>query len=185
MAEASYIRVMSATDTQSQPSSPLRFDAFLHPHRSLSVPAFWILMGALITISLIIGGVFLAAGAWPVFGLYGVDILIVYLAFRKNYRSAMVYEKVRLSDDRLVVEKGDRQGVQQVWECQPFWLRVTIDNPGQHNNQIRLSSHGRSVTVGSFLSPEERLDFAAALDRALTDLRRPHALNRPQEAGGG
>ena len=167
------------------PGLELRFDAFLHPHRSLSLTGFRILMAVLVSISLIMGGMFLAAGAWPVFGFYGLDILILYLAFRKNYRSAMIYEKVRLSDDTLWVEKGDRRGVHQVWEFQPYWLRVTIENPGQHNNYVRLTSHGRSVTIGAFLSPEERLDFAAALDRALHEVRRPLLRAPPQEAGGG
>jgi len=45
---------------------------------------------------------------------------------------------------------------------------------------VRLTSHGKSVIVGSFLSPEERLDFAAALRRALDEVRGP----QPQEAGG-
>ena len=32
--------------------------------------------------------VFLLAGAWPVFGFFGLDVLLVYWAFRLNYRRA-------------------------------------------------------------------------------------------------
>ena len=171
---------MSLSDDQSFAGRTVRFDAFLHPHRSLSRTGFFVLMGVLIAISLIIGGIFLAAGAWPVFGLYGLDVLIIYLAFRKNYKNAQIYEKVRLSDDLLLVEKSDREGQKQQWTFQPYWLRVTVDDPDAHDNKVRLTSHGKSVTIGAFLSPEERLEFAAALVRALDDLRQP----RPQEAGG-
>ena len=171
---------MSVIDDQPLSDQAFHFDAFLHPHRSLSRGGFFLLMGALVAISLIIGGIFLSAGAWPVFGLYGLDVLIVYLAFRKNYRNAQIYEKVRLSDHVLLVEKGDRGGKTHQWRFQPHWLRVTVDDPDAHDNKVRLSSHGTTVTVGAFLSPEERLEFAAALSRALDDLRRP----RPQEAGG-
>jgi uncharacterized membrane protein len=42
-----------------------------------------------------------------------------------------------------------------------------MDDPPEHESQVTLTSHGRSLTVGSFLSPEERLDFAKALNDAL------------------
>ena len=57
------------------------FDAVLHPHRSLGPRGFAILMGALGALSLISGIVFLSAGAWPVFGFFGLDVLIMYIAF--------------------------------------------------------------------------------------------------------
>jgi uncharacterized membrane protein len=37
---------------------------------------------------------------------------------------------------------------------------------------VTLSSHGQTLTVGSFLSPEERLDFANALKEALRRVNR-------------
>ncbi|NBC34844.1 MAG: DUF2244 domain-containing protein [Alphaproteobacteria bacterium] len=171
---------MSAIDAHPPPDPAFRFDAFLHPHRSLSIAGFRLLMAVLIVISLIIGGVFLAAGAWPIFGFYGLDILIIYLALRKNYKNALIYEKVRLNDDILLVEKGDRHGVTESWTFQPYWLRVHVDDPDKHHARVRLTSHGTSVIVGAFLSPEERLEFAAALRRALSEVRGP----QPQEAGG-
>jgi uncharacterized membrane protein len=42
-----------------------------------------------------------------------------------------------------------------------------MDDPPEHHSQLVLSSHGRSLTVGSFLSPSERFDLAEALRRAL------------------
>jgi len=153
------------------PDSTVHFDAFLHPHRSLSINGFYVLMGALILISLIVGIFFLSIGAWPVFGFYGLDILIVYLALRRNYKNALIYEKVRLTDDTLLIEKGDLRGPPKVWRFQPYWLRVTMDDPPRHESQVRLTSHGQTVIVGAFLSPEERLDFARALHRALDEWR--------------
>lgn len=154
------------------PDPTVRFDAFLHPHRSLSVNGFYVLMAVMVTVSLVIGTVFLSMGAWPIFGFYGLDILILYLFLRRNYRNALIYEKVRLTDDSLVVEKGDLRGPPKVWQFQPYWLRITMDDPPRHESQVRLTSHGQTVIVGAFLSPEERLDFARALHRALDDWRR-------------
>ena len=36
-----------------------------------------------------------------------------------------------------------------------------------------LTSHGKSLVIGSVLSPDERLDFARALETALYKLRQP------------
>jgi uncharacterized membrane protein len=152
---------------------PVIFQAMLHPHRSLSPRGFYILMGAIAAVSFTVGGIFFAAGAWPVFGFYGLDVLLVYLFMRANYKSALVYERVRLTEDQLTVERGDYRGLQATYRFQPYWLRITMDDPPEHHSQIVLTSHGRSLVVGSFLSPEERADFACALRRALDRARAP------------
>ena len=143
------------------------FQALLHPHRSLSPRGFYILMGAVAAVSFTVGGFFFAAGAWPVVGFYGLDMLVVYLFLRANYRSALVYERVRLTEEQLTVERGDHRGLTATYRFQPYWLQVTMDDPPEHHSQLVLSSHGRSLVVGAFLPPEERADFARALNRAL------------------
>lgn len=149
------------------------FDAILHPHRSLSRRGFVLVMGLVVAVSATMGGVFLAMGAWPIFGFYGLDVVILYIALRRNYRSAQIYERVHLTPERLTVEKGTIHGPQRVWTFLPTWLRVSIDDPVRHESQLTLSSHGQSLVIGAFLTPEERLDFARALRAALDVARRP------------
>ena len=150
------------------------FDAILHPHRSLSRRGFAIFMGAFTAISLTVGGFFWLQGAWPVFGFFGLDILLVWWAFRRSYRTARMYETVRLTEHELVVHRIGVAGDDRSWTFQPYWLRVTMDDPPEHESQVTLTSHGQTLTVGSFLSPEERLDFAKALNEALGRCRRVH-----------
>lgn len=157
------------TDTKTGPR--ILFDAVLHPHRSLSPRGFKVLMGFFVLVSLTVGGWFFLNGAWPVFGFFGLDILLFYLAFRISYRGGRMYERVRLTEAELEVQRVDPGGGRRVWTFQPYWLRVTMDDPPEHDSQVTLSSHGRSLTVGSFLSPEERLDFAKALRGALDRIR--------------
>lgn len=66
----------------------------------------------------------------------------------------------------------DWRGQSQRLDFQPYWLRVEIDEPVTPGSQITLASHGRRTVIGSFLSPAERADVAAALRQALADLRR-------------
>lgn len=157
-----------------RPEEPrVLFDAILHPHCSLSPRGFLIFMAALASASLALGLWFLSQGAWPVFGFYGLEVAIIYWALRTSYRNAERFEQVRLTEAALTVDRADRQGRQRVLAVPPHWLRVSIDDPVRHESQVRLSSHGQAVVVGAFLSPEERLDFARALRRALEDLKRP------------
>ena len=149
------------------------FNAILHPNRSLGRRGFAILMAIVGAVSLTVGAFFYLIGAWPVFGLYGLDLAILYWAFRVNYLGGRRYEKVRLTADRLIVEQCDPSGRQAIWSFQPYWLTVTIDDPPGHHSQLVLSSHGRSLVVGGFLSPEERLDFANALYTALARAKQP------------
>ena len=153
--------------------APVLFDAILHPNTSLSRRGFAVLMTAVAAISLTIGGIFFASGAWPILGFYGVDVAIVYWAFRVNYNDARRYEKVRLTAETLTVERGGPSRGPKIWSFQPYWLTVSLDDPPQHHSQLTLSSHGRSLIVGSFLSPDERKEFAAALREALSRARQP------------
>ena len=45
-------------------------------------------MAVLFLVSLGAGILFVSLGAWPVCGFFGLDVALVYLAFRLSYRSA-------------------------------------------------------------------------------------------------
>jgi uncharacterized membrane protein len=150
---------------------PLVFDATLMPHRSLSPFGFILLMGAVALVGFSIGVAFFLMGAWPVFGFCGLEVVLFYVLFRLSYRSGRMFERVRLTATALTVERHHVGGRVSRWSFQPYWLRVIMDDPPRHESRVVLSSHGRSLSVGNFLSPEERLDFARALRDALGRIR--------------
>src|SRR5476651_2433288 len=80
-------------------------DAMLAPHRSLPPAGFVALMAIVGGFSVVASIVFVWRGAWPVTGFFGLDVALVYLAFRLNYRSARRRERVRLVEDALTVER--------------------------------------------------------------------------------
>ncbi|SMH55618.1 DUF2244 domain-containing protein [Azospirillum agricola] len=153
--------------------SRLFFDAILHPHRSLGRGGFRTLMGVVILLNLMVAGVFAANGAWPVIPFCGLDVLVLWLAFRVNYRAARQYERVRLTEAELTVQRVHWKAPERRWRFHPHWLRVSHDERSAEGRQVTLSSHGQSVGVGAFLSPAERTAFARALDEALRAWRRP------------
>src|SRR5579864_2668780 len=152
-------------------ASPVFFDAVLYPHRSLPPQGFMVLMLVLSVVSFAAGVSFVLLGAWPIFGYFGLDVLLVYLAFRASYRSARMHEWVRLTEDMLTVERVGQRGERRRWQFQPFWLRVVLEEQDE-SNRLVLSSHGRELVVGGFLAPAERRNLAAALKEALNRWRR-------------
>ncbi len=152
-------------------TEPLVFDAVLYPHRSLSPRGFWILMTGVSLISFTAGIAFFLIGAWPVLGFFGLDVLLIFVAFRLSYRAARMLERVRLSADSLQIERVSPYGQVRRWSFQPYWVRVALEDPPQLDSVVTIASHGRSVGVGSFLVPGEKAEFASALRAALHGLR--------------
>ncbi|HTZ79498.1 MAG TPA: DUF2244 domain-containing protein [Stellaceae bacterium] len=146
------------------------FDAVIYPHRSLPPQGFLLLMLVLGAISFAAGVTFVLVGAWPIFGYFGLDVLLVYLAFRASYRSARMHEWVRLTEDALTVERVGVRGERRRWQFQPFWLRVVFEEQ-EETNRLVLTSHGRELVLGGFLAPSERKTLAMALKEALTRWR--------------
>ncbi|MGI8525792.1 MAG: DUF2244 domain-containing protein [Pseudolabrys sp.] len=158
-----------ADDTEMVPI----FQAVLTPHRSLGQLGFVILMLAVAGISFIAGMVFLLMGAWPVFGFFGLDVLLLYWAFRLNYRSAAAYEEVTVTPVALKVRKVSHRGQVREWMLNPLWVRlekVTLEEFGIQ--RLLLVSRGRQLTIASFLGPSEKAGFARELGRALGEARR-------------
>ena len=61
------------------------WQATLTPHRSLSRQGFLVVMTLVVAVNLVVGALFMAIGAWPVAGFAGLDVLIIWWAFRANF----------------------------------------------------------------------------------------------------
>jgi uncharacterized membrane protein len=158
---------MNETET-----SQVFYDAELRPHRSLPPRGFAWMMFGLAGVSFCVSVGFVLRGAWPVTPFFGVDVLLVYWAFRMNYRSARQSENLRLTENELTLDKINVYGERKRWRFQPFWLRITLEEPDEDSNRLLLTSHGRSVVIGSFLGPGERKKVALSLKDALARWRR-------------
>jgi len=149
------------------------FSAILTPHRSLNATGFLILMSSLGSVSFVAGMVFIAAGAWPVFGFLGLDVLLVYWAFRANYRAAAAYEEVTVTPSELTVRKVNPRGRVREWTANPLWVRLQQDIHQEFGiERLFLISHGRRLAIAGFLGPEEKQSFAQALTQALGEAKR-------------
>jgi uncharacterized membrane protein len=149
------------------------FRAILHPHRSLGPKGFLILMAAIGAVSFVTGMVFLVMGAWPVFGFFGLDVALIYIAFRLNYRSGRLYEQVELTPELLTVTRVHPSGKRESFDFNPYWVRVIIAEGPHGRTDLRLATRGREFSFGRFLTDDERRDFSQALSGALSVARTP------------
>jgi uncharacterized membrane protein len=160
---------MSENDTSRQEQRAFR--AILHPHRSLGPRGFLLLMLAIGGVSFVTGMVFLVMGAWPVFGFFGLDVALIYIAFRLNYRSGRLYELIELTPEMLTVTRVHPSGKRESFDFNPYWVRVFVAEGPQGRTDLRLASHGREFSFGRFLTDDERRDFSDALAGALVQAR--------------
>jgi uncharacterized membrane protein len=154
-------------------AEPVLFSALLTPHRSLNRTGFLLVMAFLSLISFPAGMVFLMLGAWPVVGFFGLDILAVYLAFKINFRRAQGCEEIWVTPSQLRLRRVSHRGHAVEFVLNPLWVRL---NKVAHEEfgieKLYLVSRGNSVSIGSFLSPDEKASFANALMEALQAARR-------------
>ena len=148
-----------------------RFHALLYPNRSLSRDGFRRVIGLVVGINVLNAVIYLTVGAWPVAVFCGIDILIVWVAFQASYVSGRKHERVMLTDEALWVSRVLPSGHETRWRLDPMATRVRIDRPVRHETQLRLVERGRTLVLGSFLTPKERGELAGALDAALAGRR--------------
>ncbi len=154
-------------------AEPTLFSAIVTPHRSLGSAGFLIVMAAIGGISFAAGMVFLMLGAWPVFGFFGLDVLLIYWAFRANYRAAAAYEEVTVTASELRVRKVSHRGKVSEWTLNPLWVRLDRETHEEFGiEHLFLVSRGRRLPVASFLGPQEKESFAAALGTAIGEAKR-------------
>ncbi len=157
---------MSGNTHQTQ-AEPDAFHAVLKPYRSLGPGGFLILMGALGAMSFVTGVVFLIAVAWPVLGFFGLDVLLVYVAFKLNYRSGRLYETLDLTPDRFILTRVHPSGRQERFDCNPYWARVSLREWPDGRTALSVIAQGKELAFAHFLTDDERRDLATALKEAL------------------
>lgn len=147
------------------------FSAVLTPHRSLTPRGLLIVMALIGASSFVAGTVFFLAGAWPVVGFLGLDVALIYLAFRLNNRQARAFETVEVTREALTVRKVDARGRGQSFGLDPYWTRLEVARREWGIVDLWLTTRGERLAIGRFLNPADRESFAKALSAALAEAR--------------
>jgi uncharacterized membrane protein len=154
-------------------TKPKTWRAILTPHRSLSPKGFVILMSVIVGLNLTAGMFFYVIGAWPVVGFMGLDVALIWWAFRANFADARRAEHIEITSDELVLRRLAEDKPAQVQRFARRWVRVELEEDRERElvGPLYLRFGGKRTEIASFLGAQERLSFANALKAALIN---PH-----------
>ena len=154
-------------------ASPQTFSATLRPYRSLSRKGFVILMAVLIGLNFAAGTAFYLLGAWPIAPFLGLDVALVWWAFRKNYSDALKEERIEVTAYELILRRFDHDKEREELHFTRSWVKVELEEDKEREliGSLFLRFKGQRTEIGRFLPAEERKQFAGLLQSALA---RPH-----------
>ncbi|MGG7565409.1 DUF2244 domain-containing protein [Rhodovulum sp. DZ06] len=148
------------------------YQVVVWPHRSLSARGFRILMAGVA-----------AALAFPVIPLIGTPValglapfvvaawVLLFVFIKRNYRDGRLSETLKVWPDLIHVERREPRGPVKTWEANPYWVELKLHPEQRPENYLTLRGNGRTIELGAFLSPEERLELHAELEDALHKAR--------------
>ena len=169
---------MTAGNDFDPDAQPELFSALLTPHRSLNRAGFLLVMAFVTIVSFAAGLAFLLMGAWPVFGVFGLDVLAIYWAFRVNFRRARASEEIRITPSELRLRRISHRGHVVEFVLNPLWGRLDpLSHAESGIEKLSLVSRGHRVSIASVLGPDEKASFAKALTAALQAAKRGPTYN--------
>ena len=147
--------------------------AVLYPHRSMPAKGFVWFIG--LTAALLSVPLFPLIGTPALWGLLPFLVLTIagtWYFIMRNYRDGHVIEEISLWEDHMTLVRLNPRGKErrQEWSANPFWVRVTRhDEPVE--NYLTLQGGEREVQLGTFLSPEERIDLKSQIETEISKLK--------------
>ena len=148
------------------------FVARLSPRRSFTPVAARKLLVAAFAASSVFSLPFYLVGAWPIVGFLGLDVLMLWLAFRASFRAARAYEDYRLTYLDFEFARVSPHGARREWRFNPAWVTLEHSRSERAAERLALRSSGRRLEIATFLGPDEKAQFAGDLGRALGEARR-------------
>lgn len=141
------------------------------PHRSLSPRGFGILLGVLSAIAFAAGTAFFIIGAWPVIGFLGLEFVVLYLAFKYNYRAARAYEQLLIHKDGIEIIRISPKGVKQETKLGSLWLKAEIQKSSHRRKILGLRLHSEFHEIGAFLPPAEKHQLKDMINQRIENAR--------------
>jgi uncharacterized membrane protein len=160
------------TDGPGAPGDPAAFEAVLYPNQPPPARNLAVLLAAVFGVAIGVSIGFFLAGAWPVVGFIGIELILLAACLIWARRMATYAEHIRLDDTGLHVRATAGRRTLRSWRLEPYWVRVRLEEVRPGEPVLRLTAHGHTLTIGRFLNADERSDVAAALEAALVRYRR-------------
>ena len=106
-------------------------------------------------------------GAWPVFGFFGLDVLLVYIFFKINFKSGKKKERILLTSNQLIIEFYESQKIVKTYFLNPNWLEINLIQLKNQTSKLQISSINKTIIIGSFLRYQEKKQVIKSLQKVL------------------
>ena len=98
---------------------------------------------------------------------FGLDILLVYVFFKINFRSGKKKEILILTKNQLIVEFYNSKKISKTYYLDANWLQIHLIKLKNEMSKLKISSKNKSVIIGSFLRHQEKIAVVKSLKKAL------------------
>ena len=141
---------------------------WLEPSKSLRPKGANLVLIILGGFGLVISVGFMMFGAWPVFGFMALDVLLIYIALRAQYRRSDLGQEITISNDEIEIKYFKAGTCINTILFNRYWAKLEHLNSFDRQSKLMFSSHGKFSEIGEFLSLKEKQKIAADLEPLLT-----------------
>ena len=133
-----------------------KFEILLKPNSSLTGAARVLFLGSIFFICSVIGIGFFLVGGTMILPFAGLEIILVYLAFRLSFNWSNQKQIIILSKEHVEVRVD---GLKEFFTWKEFRSFATFNVTKKNNEDHDLSfrSKGKEVVIGGFLNQEDKV----------------------------
>ena len=141
------------------------------PHRSCDRKTFILILFIISFILIIPSFLFLSLSfAISILPFSLLSIFLFFFVGNKNFNDALLIEKLKIYPKKIILERKEPNNEIKKWHSNPYWTKVNIYNNGPVESYLTLKGNGKEVELGSFLTPEERINLKKIIDDTLFKL---------------
>ena len=146
-----------------------KFEILLKPNSSLTGLTRVLFLGSIFFICSIIGIGFFLAGGIMILPFAGLEIILVYLAFRLSFNWSNQKQIIILSKDHVEVRVD---GLKEFFTWKEFrsFATFNVKKNNAKDHDLSFRSKGKEVVIGSFLNEEDKSKLKDEISRIIQKL---------------
>ena len=146
-----------------------KFEILLKPNSSLTGLTRVLFLGSIFFICSIIGIGFFIAGGIMILPFAGLEIILVYFAFRVSFNWSNQKQIIILSKDHVEVRVD---GLKEFFTWREFrsFTTFNVTKSDGEDHDLSFRSKGKEVVIGSFLNEEDKSKLKDEISRIIQKL---------------
>ena len=146
-----------------------KFEILLKPNSSLTGLTRVLFLGSIFFICSIIGIGFFLAGGIMILPFAGLEIILVYFAFRVSFNWSNQKQIIILSKDHVEVRVD---GLKEFFTWREFrsFTTFNVTKSDSEDHDLSFRSKGKEVVIGGFLNEEDKSKLKDEISRTIQKL---------------